>query len=210
MRRPLIALALAAVGLTAGAAINAQNSAAPAYAGQKDASRITGGTYAVDPGHTQALFAYNHMGFTENIGIIAEPTGALTLDPKAPEKARLSITFPVTNIRTAVPGLDAHLMKADMFDAEKFPTATFTSTSIRVDREDQEAEITGNLTIKGITKQITLDADFVGAGANPMNKKETVGFSAETVIRRSDFGLGYAVPAVGDAVEIKIVAAFEK
>lgn len=198
---------LAGAGLLASAGLVAQGGA-PAVPGAKDPSRVTGGTYAVDPGHTQVLFAYDHMGFTENLGVIAMPTGSLTLDPKAPQNAKVSITFPIANIRTAVPKMDEHLMKADLFDAAKFPTATFESTSVKVDGTD--ADITGNLTIKGITKPVTLDAEFVAAGTHPMNKKETVGFEATGTIKRSDFGLGYGVPMVGDTVELKIVAAFEK
>ncbi len=208
MRTPLIALAIAA-SLTTGVAIHAQN--APGLPGQHDAKLVTAGTYTVDPGHTQVLFAYNHLGFTENMGIVAQPaSGTLTLDPKALSQAKVSITFPIANIRTGIPALDEHLMKPDMFNAAQFPTATFTSTSIKLDDDSSSAEITGDLTIKGVTKQVTLDADFIGAGTNPMNKKQTVGFKADAVIKRSDFGINAYVPAVGDTVELKITAAFEK
>jgi len=207
MRRSLIALSgIAAMSLSA--ALVAQNMPTEPH-GKRDVSRVTGGTYAVDPGHSQVLFAYDHMGITRNVGLIAEPgSGSLTLDPKNPDKASVTVSFPVANIRTGVPGLDEHLMKADFFDAAKFPTATFKSTSVKVD--DMEAEITGDLTIKGITKEVTLDASFTGAGANPMSKKEMVGFGAEAVIKRSDFGLGYGVPMVGDITELRSSAAFEQ
>ena len=199
--------AIASFGLLASAALVAQ-STPPAMPGTADPSRVTGGTYAVDPNHTQVLFAFDHMGFTNNIGVIAMPTGSLTIDPKKPADAKVSISFPVANIRTGVPKFDEHLMSADFFDAAKFPNATFESTSVKIDGTD--ADITGNLTIHGVTKPVTLDASFVSAGANPMSKKETVGFSATTAIKRSDFGLGRAVPVVSDAVELKIVVAFEK
>lgn len=189
-----------------GAVVYAQMPAAPP--GKPDTALITGGTYAVDPGHTQVAFRYNHMGFSNNMGLISEPSGTLTLDPKAPEKASVTVTFPVTNLRTGIAKLDEHLMKPDFFDAAKFPTATFQSTSVKVD--DNEAEITGKLTIKGVTKEITLNAVFVGAGMNSFMKKDTVGFDAEAEIKRSDFGLGYGVPMVGDEVSLKITAAFEK
>ncbi len=162
----------------------------------------------VDGGHTQVLFAYDHMGLSNNMGVIAGPTGTLTLDPKNPSAATVSVEFPVANIRTGVSALDEHLMKPDFFDGAKFPTAKFVSTGVKV--EGTTADITGNLTIKGITKPVTLDAQFYGAGANPMNKKENVGFSATTAIKRSDFGMGGFVPVVGDEIELKIVAAFQK
>lgn len=199
--------AIASFGLLASAALVAQ-STPPAMPGTADPSRVTGGTYAVDPNHTQVLFAYDHMGFTNNIGVIAMPTGSLTIDPKKPADAKVSISFPVANIRTGIAKFDEHLMSADFFDVAKFPNATFESTSVKIDGTD--ADISGNLTIHGVTKPVTLDASFVSAGANPMSKKETVGFSATTAIKRSDFGLGRAVPVVSDAVELKIVVAFEK
>lgn len=208
MRTPLIALALA-LGLSTGVAIHAQN--APGVPGRQDTTLVTGGSYAVDPNHTQVLFAFNHMGFTQNVGIIASPSsGTLTIDPKAPEQAKVNVTFPVANIRSGVAAFDRHLMTPEFFDSEQFPTATFTSTSIKIDADDAEAEITGDLTIRGVTKQVTLDADFVGAGTDPMTKKETVGFSAEAVIKRSDFNLGAFAPTIGDTIELKISAAFQK
>lgn len=208
MRKTLLAFSAALALSAGGVAVVAQP--APSQPGQADPARVTAGTYAVEPSHTQILFAYNHMGFSENMGVLAMPSGTLTLDPKAPEKAKVAITLPVANIRTGIAALDAHLMKPDMFDAEKFPTATFTSTSVKPDSDGKGAEISGLLTIKGIAKPVTLEASFVGAGKNPMSGKETVGFGATTTIKRSDFGLGAYVPVVGDAVELKIVAAFEK
>ncbi|MBU0774876.1 MAG: YceI family protein, partial [Alphaproteobacteria bacterium] len=100
---------------------------------------------------------------------------------------------------------------ADFFDAAKFPTATFVSTSVKPDGATG-ADITGNLTIKGVTKPVTLDAELYGAGKAPAmaGGKENVGFVATTTIKRSDFGMAYGVPMVGDAIELKIVAAFQK
>lgn len=176
--------------------------------GKPDPARVTGGTYAIDPGHTQVFFQYNHMGFSNNMGLIPASGGSLTLDPKAPEKAQVTVTFAVADLRTGIPKLDEHLMKADFFDAAKFPTATFTSTSVKAN--GTTAQITGKLTMKGITKDVTLNARFVGAGLNSFMKKDTIGFDAEAQIKRSDFGLGYGVPMVGDDLALKITAAFEK
>jgi polyisoprenoid-binding protein YceI len=148
------------------------------------------------------------MGFTNNVGVFAEPTGTLMLDKANPSASTVSIDVPIANLKTGVAKLDEHLLKADFFDVAKFPTAKFVSTSVKA--EGTGATITGNLTIKGITKPVTLDAEFYGAGTNPMNKQENVGFVATGSIKRSDFGLGYAVPVVGDAVELKIIAGFQK
>ncbi|MET0249340.1 MAG: YceI family protein [Sphingobium sp.] len=206
MRKFLIPAA-AALALAGGSMLVAQ--APTAAPGTKDVSKVTGGTYKVDGGHTQVVFAWDHMGFTNNIGTIAEPTGTLTLDKAKPAASKVAVTFQVANLRTGVAKLDEHLLKADFFDAAKFPTATFVSTSVKPDGTNG-ADITGNLTIKGITKPVTLDAAFYGAGIQPMSKKENVGFVATGTIKRSDFGMGYGVPVVSDTIELKIIAGFEK
>lgn len=207
MRTFLISAAVLAA-VAGGTVVIAQMPAAP---GAKDPARVTGGTYQIDPGHTQIVFAYDHMGFSNNVGVISESTGTLTLDPKNPAASKVSVEVPIANIRTGVEKLDEHLMKADFFDAAKFPKATFVSTGVKADGPTG-AEITGNLTIKGVTKPVTLDAEFYGAGKAPAmaGGKENVGFVATTAVKRSDFGMGYGVPMVGDNIELKIVAAFQK
>lgn len=207
MRKFLISAA-ALTALAGGAVVIAQMPPAP---GAKYASRVTGGSYQVDPGHTQVAFAYDHMGFTNNFGIISESTGTLTLDPKNVAASKVSIEVPIANVRTGIAALDEHLMKADFFDAAKFPKATFVSTGVKADGPTS-AEITGNLTIKGVTKSVKLDAEFYGAGKAPAmaGGKENVGFVATATVKRSDFNMGYGVPMVGDTIELKIVAAFQK
>ena len=177
--------------------------------GSKDVAKVTGGSYTVDPGHTQVVFAYDHMGFSNNMGVISESTGTLTLDKANPAASKVSIEVPVANLKTGIAKLDEHLAKAEFFDTAKFPKATFVSTSVKPDGATG-ADITGNLTIKGITKPVTLDAEFYGAGVQPMSKKENIGFVATGTIKRSDFGMAMAVPMVGDTVELKIIAAFQK
>ena len=208
MRKVLIPAA-ALLALAGGTVVIAQQM--PAAPGAKDPARVTAGTYQIDPGHTQIMFAYDHMGFSNNLGVIAESTGTLTLDPKNVAASKVSVEVPVANLRTGVAKLDEHLMKPDFFDAAKFPKATFVSTAVKADGPTS-AEITGNLTIKGITKPVTLDAQFYGAGKAPamMGGKENVGFVATGAIKRSDFNMGYGVPMVGDAIELKITAAFQK
>ncbi|AMK17776.1 MULTISPECIES: YceI family protein [Sphingobium] len=207
--RKLLISAAAFTAIAGGTVVIAQQM--PAAPGAKDPARVTGGTYQIDPGHTQIVFAYDHMGFSNNVGVISESTGTLTLDPKNVAAAKVSVDVPIANIRTGVAKLDEHLMKADFFDVAKFPKATFVSTSVKADGPTG-AEITGNLTIKGITKPVTLDAEFYGAGKAPAmaGGKENVGFVATGAVKRSDFNMGYGVPMVGDAIELKIVAAFQK
>lgn len=198
--------AAALIAIAGGTIVIAQ---APSAPGTKDAAKVSGGSYKVDGGHTQVVFAWDHMGFTNNAGTIAEPTGTLTLDKANPANSKVEVTFQIANLRTGVAKLDEHLMKPDFFDAAKFPTATFVSTSVKPEGATG-AEITGNLTLHGITKPVTLDAEFYGAGVQPMSKKENIGFVATGTIKRSEFGMGYGVPMVGDAIELKVIAGFEK
>lgn len=204
MRKIMIAAALAATSAVAIPVI-AQMPAAP---GAKDASRVTAGTYTVDAAHTQVLWRVNHLGFNDYFGLFGDATGTLKLDPANPSAASVEIEIPINKVATNSDGLTKHLLGADFFDAAKFPKATFKSTSVTVDGD--EAKITGDLTIKGVTKQVVLDAEFSGAGIGPMNKKPTVGFHAETKVKRSDFGVNYGIPMVPDEVKLKISVAFEK
>jgi polyisoprenoid-binding protein YceI len=205
MRKFLIPAA-ALIAIAGGTVVIAQGAATP---GTKDVAKVTGGVYAVEPTHTQIVFAYDHMGFTNNLGVITQPTGTLSLDKANLSASKVSVELPIANLTTGIPALNEHLAKPEFFDAAKFPTATFVSTGVKPDGATG-ATITGNLTIKGITKPVTLDAEFYGAGANPMNKKENIGFIATGTVKRSDYGMSMAVPMVADTVELKIIAAFQK
>jgi polyisoprenoid-binding protein YceI len=204
MRYVLTALALAATAVTV--PVIAQMPTPPP--GKADASLVKAGTYAVDPHHTQIMFTVNHLGFNSYYGIFGGATGSLTLDPAKPSASSVSIEIPMSGLVTTSGDLNAHLAKTEFFDVAKFPTATFKSTSVTVD--GAKAKIAGNLTLRGVTKLVVLDAWFTGAGPAPMTKAETVGFEATTTVKRSDFGVSYGVPLVSDEVPLKITVAFEK
>ena len=148
------------------------------------------------------------MGFSPLTGLFGVASGTLVLDPKKPSEAKLDITIPIASLRVTSDGFAKHLASPEFFDAEKFPTATFKSTKVTVN--DDDATIEGDLTLHGVTKRVTLDAELFGAGINPMSKVENIGFTASADIKRSDFGMGYAVPVVSDEVELDIVGAFAK
>lgn len=166
----------------------------------------TSGSYTVDTGHTQVLFTVMHMGVSEYTGQFTQPTGTLVLDTANAANDKVEVTFPIAKVSTTVPALDAHLKTADFFDAAKFPEGKFVSTSVKA--SGTTATIMGNLTLKGVTKPVTLHARFTGAGINPMAKKMNVGFAATTTIKRSDFGISYGIPMVSDEVKLTINAAF--
>ena len=186
--------------------------------GSKDKAAITGGSYTVDANHTLVKWEVNHFGFSPLWGLFGQVTGTMQFDPKNPAASKVDVTIPVSKMVAGVPGFTAHLLrdgkdggKPDFFGSAP-ADAKFVSTHVMVDADGDEAKVHGNLTLNGITKPVTLDVDFYGAGKAPaqMGGKENVGFEAEATIKRSDFGLGYAVPLVSDEVELTIAAAFQK
>ena len=177
--------------------------------GTPDPKQVTAGAYKVDTGHTQVIWEVNHLGFSNYLGTFGGVTGTMQLDPANPAAAKVNITIPGEGLVTTVPELTKHLGTADFFDFAKFPSATFNSTKVEVN--GTTAKITGDLTLHGVTKPVTLDVKFVGAGPGVMPPQATnVGFDASTKIKRSEFGLGYGIPLVSDEVQLWINAAFEK
>lgn len=205
MRALLLSILLAA----SASPLPAQQSAAPTLPGARDPARVTAGTYRVDPAHTQIRWRLDHLGFSPFDGFFADPTGTLTIDPGRLGDTKLAITMPMARVVTTSGALDTHLKNADFFDVAKYPTATFVST--RVQATGQRARIAGNLTLHGVTRPVVLEARFVGAGNAPRGDKAlNIGFEATTRIRRSEFGMGFGLPAIGDQVDIAINAAFVK
>ena len=206
MRR-LAFLALPAAFVLAAPALNAQDAPAPAMPGIADAARVAAGTYAADPSHTLVGWRVSHFGFNDYFGQFGDINGTLVLDPANPAAARVEISVPVSGLATASGPLTTHMQNADFFDMPNHPMVRFVSTNVAV--SGTTARITGDLTIRGQTRPVTLNARFIGAGTNPFNRKATVGFHATTTLRRSDFGMTYAVPLVSDEVQLDISAAFE-
>ena len=214
MRMPAkITLALLAAAAAVATPIVAQQMTKP---GAANPAAITSGTYQADPGHTLVTWTLDHLGFSPYTGLFGDISGTLTLDPKNPNAAKVDVTIPVSKVVTASAGLNSHLLRAgkdggkpDFFGASP-ADARFVST--RVVARGQTAVITGDLTLNGVTKPVTLNASFYGAGKGPaqMGGKENVGFKATGTIRRSEFGLGFGAPAIGDAVTLNIAAAFVK
>ncbi len=176
--------------------------------GKLDPKRVTGGTYNVDTNHTLVSWSVNHFGFTDYFGLFGGATGSLTLDPKAPNKASVNVTIPMSGLTVTNSQLNGHLNGAEFFNVAQFSSAKFVSTMVMA--SGNSAMIHGDLTLHGVTKPVMLNAKFSGAGINSFNKKETIGFSATTTIKRSDFGISGFIPLVGDAVDLKISVAFEK
>jgi polyisoprenoid-binding protein YceI len=125
------------------------------------------GTYAIDPDHTQVIFAIRHEGLSTFYGRFSKIAGGLTFDPASPQTSALTVTIDMTGIETHVDALDKEL-RDDVFDAKKSPTATFVSTGI-TKTGDNTGTVTGNLTLNGITKAVTLNVTFNGGRNSPIS-----------------------------------------
>ncbi|CEF41524.1 YceI family protein [Acetobacter senegalensis] len=200
MSKRLLTCSLAVVGMAASLSM-ALAEGAP--------QQVQSGTYKVEPGHTQVVFSLLHFGFTNYSGLFSGASGTLALDSVHPAASKLTISLPVSSVQTTSDRLTDELKGADWLDAAKYPTATFVSTQVAPDGKGG-ASITGNFTLHGITRPLTLQARYVGSGVNPMDKAYTVGFQATGVIKRSEFGVKTYVPMVGDEVTLAIAGAFEK
>ena len=166
-------------------------------------------TYKLDPTHTSVLFIVNHLGFSDYQGRFNGVTGELTLDRENPSASSATITIDLNQIDSGVEALDNHMKTADFFNVEEFPTATFTSTSVEL-VGDNAATVTGDLTLLGETKPLVLDVTLSGEGTHPMTGDEVVGFSADGVVTRTDYGMDFLVPGVGDEVTLQISSEFLK
>lgn len=141
-----------------------------------------------DPGHSNADFSVRHMMITNVRGGFKEVSGTIEYDPANPAASSVNATINAASIWTGVADRDGHLRSADFLDVENYPTITFVSTSVNVKGENK-AEITGDLTVHGVTKSVVLNTELLGVTKNPFTGTETAGFTATAKINREDFGL---------------------
>ena len=159
--------------------------------------------YTIETDHTQAVFIVSHLGFSYPMGIFRKTSGTFTFDAEKPENSEVTATIDTSSIDMGTEAWDKHMKGADFFNVEQFPAMVFKSTKVSPSGE-KTASINGDLTILGITKPVTLDVTYVGSGTHPYSKNHVSGFTATSRIKRSDFGMTYGLPAVGDDVEIKL------
>jgi polyisoprenoid-binding protein YceI len=162
-------------------------------------------TFAVDSTHTFPRFSYNHLGYSIQMSRFDKATGTVTLD-KAAKTAAVDIVIDTKSVNTGSATFNEHIQGEDFLDTAKHPIATFKSTKVNFEG-DKPASIEGNLTLKGITKPVTLTVTSFHAMPHPMMKKDAIGANATTKVKRTDFNMGKNVPYVGDEVTIDI--AFE-
>ena len=198
-----IAASLAACGQSAAPANEATATEAVAVEQEAPVIQVESGTYAMDPGHTNVLATWTHFGFSKPSAHFGLAEGTLVYDAADVSKSSVNATLTMSGLTSFDQGLDDHLKNADFFDVSKFPTATFISTQV-ASAGTNKLTVTGDLTIKGITKPVTLDVVLNGAGMHPMLKKQAIGFSATGSIKRSDFDVAAYAPNISDDVQLSI------
>lgn len=159
--------------------------------------------YQIDPTHTATVFTWNHFGFSTPSANFSDIQGTINVDNAKPANSSVNVTIPLSSLNTNVKALDDHLKTADFFDAEKYPNITFKSTKVQAISKTKY-KITGDLTVKNMTKPVVLDAVLNKQAVHPMTKAETIGFNATTSFDRSAFGVGAYVPNVGDKITVNI------
>lgn len=160
-------------------------------------------TYDFDKAHTQILFFVNHLGFSNSQGEFLDYDGSFTFDRDNPQNSSIDVSIKTEGLDMDHEKWNAHMASPDFFNAEQFPEMTFKSTAIEV-TGDNTAHITGDLTLLGVTKPVVLDVVHNKSAKHPFSGKFVAGFSGSTMIKRSDFGMNYGLPAVGDEVEVRL------
>lgn len=163
-------------------------------------SAIAADSYTLDSAHTYPHFSISHLGFSTMQGRFDRTSGNVSLD-RAAKTGTVDITIDATSISTGFAKRDEHLRGPDFFNSAEFPEITYNSKTMHFDG-DTPTSVDGNLTILGVSKPVTLKISNFKCGVHPMNKKDICGAAASAAIKRSDFGVNYGLPAIGDDVQL--------
>ncbi|MCM2306013.1 MAG: YceI family protein [Sulfuritalea sp.] len=159
-------------------------------------------TFNIDPGHTLPRFEYNHLGYSFQQHRFDKTSGRIVLD-RAARTGSVDVTIDAKSVNTGFALFNGHIQGEDFFHTEKYPSISFKSTSVKFDG-DKPVAIDGNLTIKGVTKPVTLTVTNFHAMPHPMLKKDAIGANAVAKVKRSDFNMSKNVPYVSDDVSLSI------
>lgn len=171
------------------------------------ASSVPAGDYALDKAHGSILFKIDHLGYSTYIGRFERFDASLSGDPESPENATVSAIVDIASLDIANPEFAAELLGPDWFDAATYPTASFRTSGVRISSVNQ-ADIRGDLTLRGKTQDVTLKARLNGSAYDRLRGADVVGFSATLAISRSAFGLDRYSGLLTDEVRIEIEAEF--
>jgi len=159
-------------------------------------------TFTLDGTHSFPRFSYSHFGYSVQMSRFDKTTGTIVLD-KAAKTAKIDLVIDTKSVSTGSETFNEHIQGEDFLNTAKYPTATFKSTKV-VFEGDKPASIEGNLTLKGVTKPVTLKVTGFLAMPHPMMKKDAIGGTATVTVKRTDFNMGKYAPYVGDDVTIDI------
>ena len=169
------------------------------------------GNYTLDPTHASVIWSLSHAGLSNYSARFDDITGALNFNANAPQTSQVDIRIDPMSVNTGLPDFDETIATGEnFFDAAKYPEISFVSTAINLTGETT-GTITGDLTFRGVTKPVTLETTFNGAGKSFGNPGKTLGFSAVTTFKRSEFGLTHLVAfGIGDEVTLRIETEFNE
>jgi polyisoprenoid-binding protein YceI len=159
-------------------------------------------TYILDGNHTLPQFSYNHFGYSTQLSRFDKATGTIVIDPQA-KTGSVDVTVDTTSVNTGSALFNEHIQGKDFLDTAHFPTATFKSSQLKFDG-DKLVAVDGTLTLKGISKPVTLTVTSFHCMPHPILKKNACGANASTVVKRTDFDMGKYAPHVGDEVTITL------
>ncbi|MBP7201802.1 MAG: polyisoprenoid-binding protein [Propionivibrio sp.] len=159
-------------------------------------------TFIIDGSHTFPRFSYSHFGFSTQLSRFNKTSGKIVLDREA-KTGSVDVVIDTTSVDTGFDVFNGHIQGEDFLSTEKFPSATFKSTKVRFEG-DKPVAVEGDLTIKGVTKPVTLTLTSFILQPHPMLKKDAIGANATTRISRTEFGAGKYAPNVGDEVTIDL------
>ncbi len=159
-------------------------------------------TYVIDTNHTKPVFSYSHFGYSTQASRFDTVQGTITLD-RAAKTGAVDVTIDAKSVNTGMPLFNEHIQGADFFDTAQFATITFKSSKLKFDG-DKLVAVEGDLTVKGITKPVTLTVTSMLCMSHPMTKKPACGVNATTIVKRSDFNMAKYAPYVSDEVTLTI------
>ncbi len=165
---------------------------------------VQAANYTLDPSHTSIIFGINHLGYSFTYGRFSKVSGAFVWDDANPAGGQFQIVIDASSIDSNDTSRDEHLRGPDFFNANQFPTIAFQSTSITpMPNKPGSFNLSGNLTIHGVTRQVTIPLKKLGEGNGPFGNYRS-GFICQTSVRRSDYGMTTMLPNIGDDVAITI------
>ena len=159
-------------------------------------------TYVIDTTHTAPRFEYSHFGFSNQLHRFDKTSGKIVID-RASKTGSVDVTIDATSVNTGFPVFNEHIQGDDFFATASYPTITFKSTAVKFEG-DKPVAVDGNLTVKGVTKPVTLTVTSFQSMPHPMLKKDAIGANAVARIKRSEFNMGKYAPYVSDDVTLSI------